>query len=741
MFEIVSKERLSENIVEFKIKAPLVAKKAKPGHFIFVRLDETGERVPLTVADYDREEGTVTIVVQEIGKTTIQMGKLESKDTILDFVGPLGVPAHIEKFGTVVCIGGGVGVAPVFPQAKGLKEAGNKVISIVGSRSKDMLFWTDKLGAVSDEIHVCTDDGTEGFKGFVTQKLQEIIDSGEKIDRVISIGPLLMMRATMKVVKPHEIPTWVSLNPIMVDGTGMCGGCRVSINGETKFTCIDGPDFDGYSVDFDELMNRQNRFAKEEKMALERYQHECKAKKESIREPMPCQDPYIRRKNFNEVALGYTEEQAIKEAKRCTQCKKPKCIAGCPVNINIPEFIQFIADGNMEGSIQSLLKFNNLPAICGRVCPQEEQCEKLCVLGKKGEPIAIGRLERYAADVAEKAEIEKLVDKPLPPRTGYKVAVIGAGPAGITCAGDLARMGHSVTVFEALHSSGGVLRYGIPEFRLPKSILDMEVGYVEKLGVEFRYNMVIGTVLTIEELFEDGYQAIFVGSGAGLPWFLNLPGENLNGVYSANEFLTRCNMMKGYSFPVYDTPISLGRITAVVGGGNTAMDAARCALRMGSEKVYIVYRRSNKEMPARAEEVEHAIEEGIEFHLLTNPTEILDDGNGWVKGMKCIRMQLGEPDDSGRRRPVPIPGSEYELPVDMVVMAIGQGPNPLIPRTTPELELTRRDTIVVKDEATMETTMKGVYAGGDVVTGGATVISAMGAGKKAAEAIDKYLNK
>lgn len=465
-----------------------------------------------------------------------------------------------------------------------------------------------------------------------------------------------------------------------------------------------------------------------------------KPKKEIIpkKHPMPAQDPVERARNFNEVALGYDEETAVAEAKRCLNCKKQPCRQGCPVEVDIPAFLQLVAQRDFEGAIRKIKEKNALPAICGRVCPQENQCESYCTLGKKHEPVAIGRVERFCADW----ELKKGVTPPqVEPPTGKRVAVIGSGPAGLTCAADLAKKGHEVTIFEALHVPGGVLMYGIPEFRLPKRVVQAEVENLKKLGVKIEVNSVVGKATTVDELLEEeGFDAVFIGTGAGLPYFMNIPGENACGVYSANEFLTRTNLMKAYLFPDWDTPIKVGKKTAVIGGGNVAMDAARTALRLGAEESWIVYRRSREELPARAEEVEHAEEEGVKFAFLTSPVEIFADENGWVKGMKCIKYELGEPDESGRRRPVPIEGSEYTMDVDTVVIAIGQGPNPLVPRTTKGLELTRKGTIVA-DPETGATSKPGVFAGGDVVTGAATVILAMGAGRKAANAIHEYLSK
>jgi glutamate synthase (NADPH/NADH) small chain len=460
------------------------------------------------------------------------------------------------------------------------------------------------------------------------------------------------------------------------------------------------------------------------------------AKLDLNRVEMPKQEPLVRAKNYSEVALGYTDEQALAEASRCIECKKRPCVEGCPVDVDIPEFIKAIREGDMPEAVKILKSKNSLPAICGRVCPQETQCEDVCTLAKKGAPIAIGRLERYVADW-DMAQ-QKMEKPQIAPSTGKNVAVIGAGPAGLTAAADLAKMGHQVTLFEALHVAGGVLMYGIPEFRLPKKIVQAEVDFVSSLGVDIRLDSVVGKTATIDEIMQDGYDAVFMGTGAGLPMFLNIPGENLNGIYSANEFLTRTNLMKAYLFPEYDTPIKVGRRVMVIGGGNVAMDSARCALRLKAEEVYIIYRRSEAELPARREEVENAMEEGVIFKFLTNPKRFIGNDEGWVVAAECYEMELGEPDESGRRRPIVKEGSEFTLDVDTVVVALGTTPNPLVPTTTPDLEVTKRGTVVA-DEETGKTTKDAVWAGGDLVTGAATVISAMGAGKRAAAAIDKYL--
>jgi len=740
--EIVERRQLAPSLVLFKLYVPEIAQRVKAGQFVILRADDYAERIPLTVADFDREQRFITVIFQEVGASTKKLGLFQQGEKILDIVGPLGKPSHIENFGTVVCIGGGVGIAPVYPIAKALYEAGNHLISIIGARTQEMLILEEEMKAISNEFFVTTDDGTYGRHGFVTDELKRLIEEEKiKIDRVVAIGPVIMMKAVAEVTRPHNIETIVSLNSIMVDGTGMCGGCRATINNETKFVCVDGPEFDGHQVNYNELIMRQQIYEREERRAV--WDHICKLqeKEEGIRKiktriPMPRQDPKARIQNFNEVALGYTLEQAQLEASRCLQCKKQPCVSGCPVEIDIPSFIRLIRDGDFIGAIHKIKEKNSLPAICGRVCPQEEQCEERCVLIKKGQPVAIGRLERFAADF-ELAEGKISIPK-ADQKTQKNVAVIGAGPAGLTVAGELAKMGHRVTIFEALHKPGGVLVYGIPEFRLPKKIVEVEVDYVRKLGVDIKVNTIIGQTMGLDELLNNGYDAVFIGTGAGLPYFLGVPGENLNGIYSANEFLTRNNLMKSYLFPEYETPIHLADKVAIIGGGNVAMDAARVAKRLGAEHVYLVYRRSRTELPAREEEIVNAEEEGIEFHLLTNPIRFIGNEKGWLKAMECIKMELGEPDDSGRRRPIPIKGSEFTMDVEVAVVAIGQGPNPLLTQKVPDLELTKWGNIVA-DPETGKTSKKGVFAGGDIVTGAATVILAMGAGKKAAVAIDKYL--
>jgi glutamate synthase (NADPH/NADH) small chain len=739
--EILRKEHLAPGIALFEVYTPLIARTVLAGQFVVVRADDYAERIPLTVADRHLENGTITLIVQIVGLSTRKMERFQVGDAFLDIIGPLGRPTEVRKAGTVVCVGGGVGVAPVYPITKAFREAGNRIISIIGARNKEMIILEKEMRAVSDELFVTTDDGTAGRHGFVTDELRRIIADQVPIDLVAAVGPGIMMKAVCDLTRKSGIPTIVSLNSLMVDGTGMCGSCRITVGDQTKFVCVDGPEFDGHLVDFQELLKRSEMYKREEHRAI--WDHECRLaaaekmlEKANKREAMPKQDPKLRVQNFNEVALGYTKERALREASRCLACKKSPCIAGCPVDIDIPGFIALMRQSDFIGAIHKIKEKNSLPAICGRVCPQEVQCEASCVLSKKGQPIAIGRLERFVADYEFQQGDIRMPKSPSP--TGKKVAVIGAGPAGLTAASDLIQMGHGATVFEALHRSGGVLVYGIPEFRLPKWIVQRESEYIAKLGAEIRVSQVVGKSFTIDDLLRNGYDAVFIGTGAGLPHFMKIPGENLNGVYSANEFLTRVNLMKAYLFPEFHTPVHYGRNIAVVGGGNVAMDSARTSLRLGAENVFLIYRRAREQMPARDEEIENAFEEGVQPRLLTTPTRILGNERGWVKGIECLEMELGEPDESGRRRPIPKKGSEHVIDVDMVIMAIGQGPNPLLTSTTPDLELTKTGNIVA-DEATGKTSKKGVFAGGDIVTGAATVILAMGAGKKAAQAIDAYL--
>ena len=585
-----------------------------------------------------------------------------------------------------------------------------------------------------------------GYHGFVTGRLQDLIDAGEKIDYVLCVGPLPMMRAVAEVTRPYNIKTVASLNTIMVDGTGMCGGCRATVGGKTVFACVDGPEFDAHQVDFRVLMNRSRAFQTQEEEIV----HVCQAEstkltpKERMKIPrnvMPEQESELRATNFEEVSLGFTEEQAINEAKRCLQCNNPQCVAGCPVRVKIPQFIKKVSEGKFLEAAAIIEEDNVLGIVCGRVCPQSDQCEGVCILEKRGEAVAIGALERFVTDYKREKSGGAPVQPPEVKKTGRKVAIVGSGPASLSCAGDLIRKGHEVVVFEALHEFGGVLAYGIPEFRLPKQIVREEVQHLSEMGVTFRKNVVIGKTFSIDDLrHKKGFDAIFIGAGAGLPRFMSIPGEELVGVSSANEFLTRVNLMKAYQFPRYETPVfdCQDKRIAVIGGGNTAMDSARVALRMGAAEVFIIYRRTDEEMPARKEEVRHGKEEGLKFLFLHNPIEFIGDEKGWLRKVRLQRMEMGEMDESGRRRPIPIEGDTTIMDIDAAIIAIGNGSNPILVRSTPDLEFTSRGNIVADDE-TQQTNMEGVYAGGDIVTGGATVILAMGAGRKAAAAIDRYL--
>lgn len=743
---ILHADFIAPDIKRFIIHAPVIAQKREPGQFVIVRISETGERIPLTIVDSNIQTGSITLIVQGVGKSTHEMNHLEAGETIRDLVGPLGNASEIKRFGHAVVIGGGVGTAVSLPQAKALKEAGNSITAIIGARTKSLVILEDEMRQIADQVLVCTDDGSYGVKGFVTQQLQSLIDKNVPLDYVLAVGPLPMMRAVAEMTRPSGIQTVVSLNSIMVDGTGMCGGCRVVVNGEAKFACVDGPEFDAHAVDFEILMNRNQAYHKAEQCALEAAAEKIKNVQQreghkTPRQPIPARDPTERTADFIEVNLGFTETLVQLEAQRCLNCKRPACVEGCPVGVKIPEFITLITNQDYIQASQLIKEDNVLAAVCSRVCPQSDQCEGACILAKRGEPVAIGALARFVTDY-ERAHGD-LAPEVVPSiqKTGKKVAVIGSGPAGLSCAGDLIRMGHSVTVFEAFHEFGGVLTYGIPEFRLPKEIVREEVDALAASGVEFRSNTVIGAAYTIDELLQqEGYDAVFIGVGAGLPYFLNIPGENLVGVYSANEFLTRVNLMKAYLFPEYDTPIidCKDKNVAVIGGGNTALDSARVALRLGARKSSIVYRRTESEMPARIEEIKHAREEGVEFNFLNNPLAFLGDEEGRLKAMRVTRMKLGEPDSSGRPRPIPIEGSAYEISVNLAVVAIGNGSNPILQRTTHDLDFNHWGNILV-DEDSMATSKPGAYAGGDIVTGGATVILAMGAGRKAARSIDAFL--
>lgn len=785
MNKIVSKSQFSEKVFKFEIEAPLIAKARKAGHFVIVRVGEKGERMPLTIAGADPVKGTITLVVQKVGLSSTKLCNLNEGDYITDVVGPLGKATHIDRFGTVVCAGGGVGVAPMLPIIEALKAAGNRVISVLAGRSKELIILEDEVRKSSDEVIIMTDDGSYGQKGLVTEGIEQVIQR-EKVDKCFAIGPAIMMKFCCLLTKKYNIPTDVSLNTIMVDGTGMCGACRITVGGKTRFVCVDGPEFDGHQVDFDEMLKRMGAFKKEEaeemshleadfqahvndssckidrQLALDaehmdtttplseltdrnaewrqEIRKSMKAKERTAikRVIMPELDPVYRATTrTEEVNIGLSAEQAMTEAKRCLDCANPTCMQGCPVSINIPSFIKNIERGEFLNAARVLKSTSALPAVCGRVCPQEKQCESQCIHLKMNEPaVAIGYLERFAADFER--ESGKMSVPECAPSNGKRIAVIGSGPAGLSFAGDMAKIGYEVTVFEALHEIGGVLKYGIPEFRLPNKIVDVEICNLEKMGVKFEKDCLVGKTISVKELEEKGFEGIFVGSGAGLPNFMGIPGENSINIMSSNEYLTRVNLMDA-SNPDTDTPIHLAKNVMVVGGGNTAMDSCRTAKRLGAERVFIVYRRSEAEMPARIEEVKHAKEEGIEFMTLHNPIEYLADEKGAVKAVVLQKMQLGEPDASGRRSPEPIPGATETLNIDMAIVAVGVSPNPIVPTSIQGLELGRKNTIVVNEG--MQTNIPCIFAGGDIVRGGATVILAMGDGRKAAASMHEYLQK
>ena len=774
MYEIISKRLLnSHEIYQMEIHAPWISLSGKPGQFVIVIPHPNGERIPLTISDIVYQRQSIVLVFQVVGDTTRQMAQMNVGDNLYTIVGPLGRPSElIEKYEKgelkrLLFVAGGVGIAPVFPQVKWAFRNGIPTDVIIGARSKDLLFYEDELRAVCHNLHIMTDDGTYGEQGLVTAKVDELCSADEeggrrneeladatnnsslitphsslKYSHCVAIGPLPMMMFVSLTTKKYDLPTIVSLNCMMVDGTGMCGACRVRVGDEVKFCCVDGPEFDGHLVDFDEAARKlKTPDARRYRIATAESGHQCNlapaveaAVSEAKQRQKPHeQEPKVRAKNFDEVSFGFTEHQALVEANRCLQCKKPRCVEACPVGINIPRFIQDIKEENLNQAYITISHDSALPAVCGRVCPQETQCEGSCVMGVKGEPIAIGALERFVAD--NHRAVSKPQSQCYP--AGRKVAVVGSGPSGLTCAGDLAKHGYQVTVFEALHHAGGVLVYGIPEFRLPKQrVVEPEIDNLRRLGVEIRTNVIIGKSITIDQLMNDmEYDAVYIASGAGLPKFMGVKGETLIGVISANELLTRTNLMHGYD-EQYDTPIYLGKKVIVVGGGNVAMDAARTALRLGSE-VTVVYRRGEMDMPARREEVHHAMEEGVQFLFQTAPVEVLGTEDGYVRALRCVKMEMGEPDAKGRRSFKAIEGSEVDVEAVTVVAALGTSPNPLIRTSTPGLDCETWGGI--KADENGQTSRKYIFAGGDAVSGAATVILAMGAGRKAAKAIMEAL--
>lgn len=758
MNTIICKEQLSDKIYKFIVEAPLIAHARRAGHFVIVRVDAHGERVPLTIAAADIQKGTITLIVQNVGLSSQKMCRLEVGEKLLDIVGPLGKPTKIEQYGTVLCAGGGVGVAPMLPIVQALKEAGNRVIVVLAARAQSLLILEAEMRAAADEVVIMTDDGSAGEKGLVTEGMRRVIER-EKVAHCFAIGPAVMMKFCCLLTKEYGIPTDVSLNTIMVDGTGMCGACRITVGGQRKFVCVDGPEFDGHAVDFEEMLMRLRAYKGTEEKKKEHHsqieQHQDKGrdadwrvalrKQLSAKERMAiarCQmeelDAAYRATQLREeVNRGLSAEVAQREAKRCLDCNNPGCVQGCPVGIDIPRFIKHVELGEFIEAAKTIKEFSALPAVCGRVCPQEKQCESRCIhLKTKEDAVAIGHLERFVADYERMEGGASSIERLSP--NGKKIAVVGSGPAGLAFAGDMLQRGYKVTVFEALHDFGGVLKYGIPEYRLPNEIVDYEIEALRKAGVEFVKDCVVGQTLTIEQLKSDGYQGLFAAPGAGLPNFMGIPGENSINILSSNEYLTRVNLMEAYK-EESDTPIPKGKHVLVVGGGNTAMDAVRTAKRLGAATATIVYRRSEEEMPARLEEVRHAKEEGVEFLTLHNPISYIADEEGYVQQAVLQKMMLGEPDESRRRAAIPIEGETITVPADIVIVSIGVSPNPLFTSSVSDLQLGKRGVILVDEQ--MKSNNDFIFAGGDIVRGGATVILAMGDGKRAAKAMHEKLQQ
>lgn len=782
MNQIITKRQLTDHAYSFVVGNPQIARSSRPGNFVTVRADINSERIPLVVADSDKEKGTLTLVVQEAGLSSTKFCQLQEGDNILDVVGPLGTPYPISKVGTVVCVGGGVGTVGVLPVAKAMKEAGNRVVSIVAAQTAGRLILEKEMREASDDLLVVTDDGSAGKQESAVDALCEVMDR-EEVKRVIIVGSGAMMQAACEVAKAKGVAIDVALNAIMVDGTGICGSCRLTIGAKTRFVCIDGPFFHGEDVDWKEVETRSNIYSKMENDALNQIgvhlDKETKldqtdkqapsiekplgngAENDSIEEltdrsaawrdelrksmknkermaiprnEMPMVDMHTRTTDrIQEVAKGFTLEMAMNEARRCIDCAKPTCREGCPIHMNIPAFIKNIERGEILAADKVLKQYSSFSAICGRVCPQEKQCEGHCIhLKMKDKAVAIGPLERFVADYERQSA--KKVTWDVAPANGIKVAVVGSGPSGLAFAGEMAKKGFEAHVFEALHFLGGVLYYGIPQYRLPDEIVDHELDVLRAMGVKFHTNCLIGKTITVEQLREQGFKGIYVATGAGKPKFMNIPGENAIHILSANEFLFRVNVMDA-DLPKSETPLFVGKKIIVVGGGNTAMDSCRTAKRLGAD-VTVVYRRTFDEMPAGRDEIEQAQEEGIHFMNLHNPQRYIVGEDGKVKGAVLDVMRLGEPDESGRRRPENT-GETITVDCDEVIVAVGVQPNPLVPDSIEGLKEGWAHAIEVDENG--KSNIADIYAGGDIARGAATVVLAMGDGRRAANKMAEEL--
>lgn len=772
MNKILRKEQFANDVYCLEVEAPQIARSCRAGNFVIIRVDEKSARMPYNITKVDPSRGSISIILQANSVSSTKLSQLSENDNVADIVGPLGSPSKIENFGTVVCAGETLGNAALLPVMEALKAVGNKVVAVLSGATKEQIIMADEAKAVADEVIVMTEDGSMGNAGAAVMGVAQVMGR-EQVDKVYVFGSPKMMQAVSTLAKERNIANSIYLNTIMLDGAGMCGACRITVGERTKFVCIDGPEFDGNAVNWDEVIKRTqvskgvkrqdigllNKENKTDSAAFEGITHNeetlemitdrdaewrqalrkaMKPKERTAikRVEMPMLDPtYRATTRMEEVSKGLTLDMAINEAHRCLDCAKPTCVQGCPVHNDIPSFIKNIERGDILNAAKVLKSTSSLPAICGRVCPQEKQCEGSCIhLKMKSEAVAIGNLERFIADYER--ESGNITPIEVAPANGIKVAVVGSGPAGLSFAGDMAKQGFDVYVFEALHKLGGVLKYGIPEFRLPNRIVDVEIENLRRAGVHFQTDTIVGKTVTIDELRANGFKGFFVGSGAGVPNFMGIPGENAINIMSSNEYLTRLNLMDAAN-PESETPIFLGKKVIIIGGGNTAMDSCRTAKRLGAE-VTVVYRRSEEEMPAGQVEIREAKEEGINFLTLHNPKEYLTDEEGKVKGVILDVMELGEPDESGRRSPKKT-GKTIELVCDQAIVAVGVLPNSLVPKSIEGLELGWKDTIVVNEE--MQSSNPEIYAGGDIVHGPATVVLAMGDGRKAAKSMGAALLK